>query len=135
MPVIPREHRVGLFVADYLLGLNIDTSFRPTWYWKPSNGSLFSPARCSSVRASVSYASLVVSDGFIEQPGAEPEGLPGPESNAINESEPFGVERICHCLTESGHGQDLITTLFTAVQQHAGSDRLADDATALLVLW
>lgn len=66
-------------------------------------------------------AALLVSDGFIEQP-------------ALNDRRSmFGSDRVCAALAPSQ--EDRIARLFEEVHAFAQSDRLADDATAVLVTW
>ena len=67
-------------------------------------------------------AALVVSDGICEQPA--------PPSRA-GERDEFGLSRSGDVLCAAG--EDAVNDLFAAVVRHAGTDRLADDATAVLV--
>jgi serine phosphatase RsbU (regulator of sigma subunit) len=67
---------------------------------------------------------LIVSDGIIEQPA--PRSTEGGR-------EQFDVEGVQKTLATLQPSADPITTLFTAVTNFAGSQNLADDATALLV--
>jgi sigma-B regulation protein RsbU (phosphoserine phosphatase) len=64
---------------------------------------------------------LLVSDGILEQFGVtEPR-------------EQFGFERVRDVL--SGPSTDPVTDLFRAVVEHSQTDKLSDDATAVLVEW
>jgi serine phosphatase RsbU (regulator of sigma subunit) len=68
---------------------------------------------------------MVVSDGIIEQYNALPA-----------DTEPrrqFGVEGLKAAIAKGG--VDEVAGVFAAVIQHAGTDRLSDDATAALVRW
>lgn len=72
---------------------------------------------------------LVVSDGIIEQfcpiaPGNDP--MPDDQ---------FGMERTAQVITAVTADEDPIARLFEAVIAHAGTNQLADDATAVLVRW
>ena len=69
-------------------------------------------------------AALVVSDGIVEQPT---------DGATYEDRDEFGLERTRHTLTASLAGPDPIRDLFDAVIRHAGTARLADDATAVLV--
>jgi phosphoserine phosphatase RsbU/P len=71
---------------------------------------------------------LIVSDGIIEQ--FRPTGVaePTPEDQ-------FGIDRTAQILSDTKSDEDTIRTLFQAVFTHAQSERLADDATAVLVRW
>ena len=67
-------------------------------------------------------AALVVSDGICEQPAGKP---------PAGERDEFGLSRSGDVLCAGG--EDVVSDLFAAVVAHAGTDRLADDATAVLV--
>lgn len=72
---------------------------------------------------------LLVSDGFVEQP------TPLGGASVRNQ---FGLEGVTACLEaalRSEAERDPLHELFAAVERHAGSAQLADDATALLVRW
>ncbi len=72
---------------------------------------------------------LIVSDGIIEQMSpVPPGGIPSPEMQ-------FGFEMTGEVLRRTPADQDAIAALFNAVIAHAGSEQLADDATAVLVKW
>lgn len=62
----------------------------------------------------------VVSDGIVEQPA--------PGGGDRDQFEVAGLQR-----TMAGKPADTVAALFAAVIAHAGSDKLADDATAVLV--
>lgn len=71
---------------------------------------------------------VVVSDGIIEQPGAR--------NAAAGRGPHFEVEGVHAALTAAGaRRSDEIAALFEEVIAHAGTDRLADDATAVTVRW
>jgi serine phosphatase RsbU (regulator of sigma subunit) len=73
---------------------------------------------------------LVVTDGIIEQFGAAPASPPG--GNAAVQQ--FQLDGVIASLNGSGAG-DVVARLFEDVIRHAGSDQLADDATAVAVVW
>jgi len=64
---------------------------------------------------------IVVSDGIIEQFGT-----------SENARKQFQVEGVQECL-KNPTGEDEVVSLFNAVISHAGTSKLADDATILLV--
>ena len=66
-------------------------------------------------------AAIIVSDGMIEQPSPS------------SDRDMFGKQRVCDILTSDS--EDRIARLFREVREFAGSDNLADDATAVLVRW
>ena len=66
---------------------------------------------------------VLVSDGIIEQPSA---------NAAAGARDEFGASRLQRWLREEHDGDD-IERLFNAVTSHAGSQRLTDDATVLIV--
>lgn len=66
---------------------------------------------------------VVVSDGIIEQFGQS--------VNAVGEREQFGVEGLKRCMQSTV--PDLVACLFDAVVEHAGTTKLADDATIVWV--
>jgi serine phosphatase RsbU (regulator of sigma subunit)/pSer/pThr/pTyr-binding forkhead associated (FHA) protein len=63
---------------------------------------------------------LIVSDGLVEQPAHD-----------VEQREEFGVDRIVSSMGLGGG--DPVAELFGAIITFAGTDRLADDATALFV--
>ncbi|MBL8764548.1 MAG: SpoIIE family protein phosphatase [Phycisphaerae bacterium] len=69
---------------------------------------------------------VVVSDGVIEQP------IAGASDGSRGRG--FGMDGVC-ALLEAVTSGDEIASLFDAVEQHAGTKQLADDATAVLVKW
>jgi serine phosphatase RsbU (regulator of sigma subunit) len=71
---------------------------------------------------------LVLSDGIIEQCGAT-------SATADAMAEQFGVGGVRNVLHAIGPERDLVNGLFEAVVAHAGTTRLQDDATAVLVKW
>ena len=79
-------------------------------------------------------AVLVVSDGIVEQPAADAPTTP----DAFHRDE-FDLPRTKALLAEhggageGGEWGDVIGAIFAAVVKHAGTDRLADDATAVVV--
>ncbi len=72
---------------------------------------------------------LIVSDGLVEQ-----NGLVQDETGALLQDQ-FGLERVCSALEKSNPAADIVADLFAAVIHHAGTNLLADDATAVLVKW
>ena len=66
---------------------------------------------------------VIVSDGIIEQPG----------SAAAAPLTQFGTARLIALAPDSASSADHISRIFQAVFDHAGSEDLADDATAVLV--
>ena len=69
---------------------------------------------------------LVVSDGIIEQ-----FGLVGPEARKL----PFDMTGVRQSLQSSQLDADAVADLSAAVAAHAGTEKLSDDATAVLVKW
>jgi sigma-B regulation protein RsbU (phosphoserine phosphatase) len=69
---------------------------------------------------------MIVSDGIIEQPGLV-------ERNGQMREDQFEIDGVIHTLQSAG--PDAVADLFAAVIAHAGSDNLADDATAVLIRW
>ncbi|HSV16676.1 MAG TPA: SpoIIE family protein phosphatase, partial [Tepidisphaeraceae bacterium] len=67
----------------------------------------------------------IVSDGFIEQPAP----AAGDDGQRIQ----FEMAGVCRCL--SATNEDDVAALFSAIVAHAGSNQLADDATAVCVRW
>jgi pSer/pThr/pTyr-binding forkhead associated (FHA) protein len=66
---------------------------------------------------------LIVSDGLVEQPSID-----------VEKREEFGIERITSSMSLGNNGGgDPVAALFGATIRFAGTDRLADDATALFV--
>jgi serine phosphatase RsbU (regulator of sigma subunit) len=72
-------------------------------------------------------AALVVSDGIIEQPQA---AAPG-----ISRRRQFDVEGVQACMLGHHASSDVPAALFAALVAHAGSEQLADDATAVHIRW
>ena len=72
---------------------------------------------------------MIVSDGIIEQYGS----AAGNESSASRKN--FEVAGVKQSLSASSASLDPVADLFVAVITHAGTDKLADDATAVLVKW
>ncbi len=68
---------------------------------------------------------LIVSDGLVEQPTAT--------QDEEGRHEQFGIERVIECF-RSAVG-DAVNSLFQAVEAHAGTKRLNDDATAVILRW
>jgi len=68
---------------------------------------------------------VVVSDGIIEQPAVEDDG----NGRAVR----FSFDGVLGALMRATGGGDEIASIFHAVTRHAQSERLADDATALLI--
>ena len=72
---------------------------------------------------------IVVSDGIVEQPGT----ILGTDGSLRNDMfEMSGVHATLSPLASDG---DCVAALFAAVIGHAGTDQLADDATAVAVRW
>lgn len=69
---------------------------------------------------------LIVSDGLIEQPA-------GPAGQ--DRTNPFDLRGVEACLAGLEPGDDVVSSLFAAVERHAGTGELADDATAVVVGW
>lgn len=69
---------------------------------------------------------VVVSDGIIEQPATTDADAPG-------ERRQFDMAGMKRCI--EGSKADDVAALFEAVVAHAGTDKLADDATAVCVKW
>jgi serine phosphatase RsbU (regulator of sigma subunit) len=81
---------------------------------------------------------LILSDGFIEQRA----GVPQTEQNddsATSDGEQgperFGLSGVQECLHHIPAGEDEIAKLFSALEQHAGTNILDDDATAVMIRW
>lgn len=72
-------------------------------------------------------AVVVVSDGVVEQPDKQP------ERGATFEA--FGTNRLMEYLHQFSAGEDLLTAIFEAVEDFAGTTSLADDATVVTVQW
>ena len=70
---------------------------------------------------------LILSDGIIEQFAAEP--------SPAGERRQFKLSGVQAALAAAGQGEDAIERIFQAVYQFAGTQNLADDATAVLVRW
>jgi phosphoserine phosphatase RsbU/P len=71
---------------------------------------------------------VVVSDGIIEQPGLV-------ERDGQMVEDQFELNGVIATLQSSAPAADAVAELFAAVIQHAGTESLADDATAVLVRW
>lgn len=71
---------------------------------------------------------IVVSDGIIEQ-----FGLVNLEGKL--EQQQFEMAGVTETLAHTSKDSDELADVFAAVIQHAGTDRLADDATAVVVRW
>ena len=67
---------------------------------------------------------LVVSDGIVEQPSA---------AGDTEDRDEFGLFRTKEILSKALATGDPVAKLFDAVVEHAGTKRLADDATAVLI--
>ncbi len=67
---------------------------------------------------------LVVSDGIVEQPAS---------SMSFEDRDEFGLARTKQVLCSSVGGSDPVAAVFDAIVAHAGTNRLADDATVVLV--
>lgn len=69
---------------------------------------------------------VIVSDGLVEQ-----------TSRKVGSERPkqFGLDAIIEVLRNASADDDQVAMLFDAVVAHAGTEHLADDATALLVRW
>ncbi len=67
---------------------------------------------------------LVVSDGIVEQPA---------NGVTFEDRDEFGLARTKEVLCRSLGTPDPVASVFDAVVEHAGTTRLADDATAVLV--
>ena len=81
---------------------------------------------------------LLLSDGFIEQrahdPGSE-QGGESPESGQDDQPQRFGISRVQQSLRNARVGEEEIAVLFTALERHAGTSVVDDDATAILIRW
>jgi sigma-B regulation protein RsbU (phosphoserine phosphatase) len=82
-----------------------------------------------TVSLTPSGRALVVSDGIIDQPAAMTDRS---ETRAQRRFKMAGVKQ---CLAGLQAGEDEIAALFRAVEQHAGTVNLSDDATAALLVW
>lgn len=80
---------------------------------------------------------FILSDGLLEQFGAEPESSdePGTGLAAGADSHAFGMDGVCRCISNLPPEADPVEALFAAVADFAGTASLADDATALVVGW
>lgn len=105
--------------CDELVGINPDAVYRARRLTLPASGRTF-----------------VVSDGLIEQPGEESDvpANTGDQHERV-ERGPFGLDGVRDCLAALPAELDPISGLFAAVQRHAGTTHLADDATALVIEW
>ena len=82
--------------------------------------------KAETVQMPKSGGVVIVSDGIIEQPGLV-------ERDGQMREEQFEIEGVIETLKAAD--QDAVADLFAAVIAHAGSESLADDATAVLVKW
>ena len=71
---------------------------------------------------------MVVSDGIIEQFGLV-------SRDGKLEQQQFEMAGVTQTLAHGSGGADEVADVFTAVIEHAGTDKLADDATAVVVRW
>jgi serine phosphatase RsbU (regulator of sigma subunit) len=69
---------------------------------------------------------MVVSDGIIEQFGIV-------HTDQAASRQQFQVESMRQSMSE--RSDDPVKSLFEAVIRHAGTEKLSDDATAVLVQW
>ncbi len=69
-------------------------------------------------------AVLVVSDGIVEQPA---------HGMTYEDRDEFGLSRTKQVICRSLSAPDPVAAVFKAVIDHAGTDRLSDDATVVLV--
>jgi serine phosphatase RsbU (regulator of sigma subunit) len=76
---------------------------------------------------------LVISDGLVEQTQAESSS--GQTAASGQSREQFQMERVERSMAESTADEQAIVQLFDAVYKFAGTQNLADDATAVLVNW
>ena len=96
----------------------------------PIGISLEATYESATVRFEPGDATLVVSDGIVEQPALATDGQGRDE---------FEIARVQKLLTDADlnaagdPADDLLKALYDAVIRHAGTPRLADDATAVLV--
>ena len=72
---------------------------------------------------------LIVSDGFVEQPGRSAGSDPGAEPTQL------GLDGVRRALVDARSAEDHVSALFRLVFAHAASKELADDATAVLAQW
>lgn len=72
---------------------------------------------------------LVISDGLVEQYGMVHHA---DDSTTKEQFDIDGIQRVIAAALREG---DLVTALFDAVVNHAGTSTLQDDATAVLVTW
>lgn len=103
-----------------LVGISADASYRSSTVMLPTAGRLFA-----------------ISDGFIEQPSAEPKAGEESQQAGSAPAEPvaFGNEGVRACAANLSAGADPVEALFEALYRHAGSTALNDDATAVVVEW
>jgi serine phosphatase RsbU (regulator of sigma subunit) len=85
-----------------------------------------SPYACESIPFSRGDRVMVVSDGIVEQFGIV-------QTELAASRQQFQVESLRHSMTRPS--DDPVKTLFEAVIRHAGTEKLSDDATAVLVKW
>lgn len=93
---------------------------------------------------------LILSDGFVGQRAQEPQDDRADESDAggVSPSSPrapsrgedeeasrFGLGGVQRCLATLRTGDDEVAALFAALERHAGTSALDDDATAVIVRW
>jgi serine phosphatase RsbU (regulator of sigma subunit) len=84
--------------------------------------------QCTTVPLAAGATVMVVSDGIIEQFGA----VDGPTTAGRKQ---FGVAGVYRSLGDARTESDPVASLFRDVFTHAGTENLADDATAVLVRW
>ena len=70
---------------------------------------------------------LIISDGLVEQTQAE--------QSHTQHHEQFQIARVQQAIAGAQADDDAIARLFDAVYQFAGTQNLADDATAVMVSW
>jgi serine phosphatase RsbU (regulator of sigma subunit) len=70
---------------------------------------------------------LIISDGLVEQTQSE--------QSTGHSREQFQVDRVQQALASAEAEADVVSRLFDAVYQFAGTKSLSDDATAVLVQW
>jgi serine phosphatase RsbU (regulator of sigma subunit) len=85
--------------------------------------------RTATVPLAPGGCAMIVSDGIIEQFGT----LPG-EDGALTRAH-FEIKGVRTSLQSSASAPDAVADLFNAVVKHAETEKLSDDATAVLVKW
>jgi serine phosphatase RsbU (regulator of sigma subunit) len=81
---------------------------------------------------------LIVTDGFIEQRAGAAHGEESDDPQAPDDEETrprFGLGGIRGCIHGLSAEADEVAELFSALAQHAGTDILDDDATAVMISW